>query len=197
MTILGIRIKRRICKILESTREGFTTIPKKGAASVKITNAMFGYDLGVLREALTVADVHWAGPKRKNRIEGIGLTALTAFLALYPDHDSGRLSRILQVPYSKLKDESRWALPKNKEHQRQWGVAMCRELVEKYNRNLHKESSTSGHKLVRLNPDTIMTIQDTLQGHKNFNSHSQIWEMRKSISTSQSSKKKERILEAA
>lgn len=161
----------RIRTIMEQTLEGFTTVPGKPGA-VRPNNAIFAYDLGKLTEMLTLANRYWAGKKR--RLEGIGLAGLAGFLALYPSHDSRRLALVLSsVSYQTLKDTARQFLPRNKEHQRQWGIAICKELVTRYNNGIRS--------VERLSLDKIATLQARLQKHPNFKLHGQVWEMRKIV----------------
>jgi hypothetical protein len=163
----------RIGKILRETREGFTTVPSK-VGSVKTNNVIFAHDLGVLAQTLTLADLYWAGPKRKRRIEGIGMTGLAAFLTLFPQHDAIRLAKVLEaVSYDELKESARAFLPKNKEHQRQWGVAICKELITRYNCGVRKVKP--------LSLDATARIQDVLQDSPHYTLHSQVWEMRKLV----------------
>lgn len=165
--------EHRVSNILKEM--GFTATPGKGPKSINVNHAMFGYDLGVLRLALQIAGQYWGQGEYK--IEGLALAGLIGFLYTYKDTDGfsiERLHRILKkVDYEDLKERARQFLPKNKEHGRQWGNAMAKELVTEYNLSVSK--------VQRLNLDELPRLEEKIQGHEHFPAFKSVWEFRKVI----------------
>lgn len=165
--------EHRVCNILKEM--GFTATPGKGSKSINVNHAMFGYDLGVLRLALQIASQYWGQGEYK--IEGLALAGLIGFLYTYKDGDGFRIERLhrilKKVDYEDLKERARDFLPKNKEHGRQWGNAMAKELVTEYNLSVSK--------IQRLDLDELSKIQEKIQGHEHFSVFKSVWEFRGAI----------------
>lgn len=162
-----------VCNVLKEL--GFTTTPGRGPKTVKVNCAIFGYDLGVLRAALQIAARYWS--RGEYVIEGLALSGLIGFLYTYKDDPKFKMERLHHIlrglDYEDLKDNARQFLPKNKEHARQWGVAMAKELATRYNLSLSKQP--------RINPDDLAELQARVQGHEHYLIFGQVWEMRKKV----------------
>lgn len=165
--------EHRVCTILKEW--GFTTTPGKGAKSLGVYHVIFGYDLGVLRLTLQIASQYWGQGEYK--IEGLALSGLIVFLYIYKDGPGFRIDRLhhilKNVEYDDLKESARQFLPKNKEHGRQWGNAMAKELVTQYNLSVRK--------IERLNLDKLSTLEEKVHGHEHFAIFRNVWEFRKVV----------------
>lgn len=165
--------EHRVCTVLKDA--GFTATPGRGPKSVNVNHAMFGYDLGVLRLALQIAGQYWG--QGEYRIEGLALAGLIGFLYTYKDTPGFKIERLhhvlKKVPYEELKESARQFLPRNKEHGRQWGNAMAKELVTEYNLSVSR--------IQRLELDELSKLQERIQGHEHFGAFRSVWEFRKNI----------------
>ena len=161
--------------------QDFTTVPGRGHRSLKVNHICFAYDLGVLHAALGIAKKFWGtkesktGKIKRYRIEGSCLVGLAGFLATYSkdaDFDKERFEHIIaRISVDELKGDARDHIRDNKEHQRQWGRAIAKELVRRYNLGLTKSPKLQSSKLDQ--------VQEKLAKHKNFSSiHTEVWEMR-------------------
>lgn len=165
--------EHRVSNVLKDL--GFTTTPGKGPKTVKVNCAIFGYDLGVLRTALMISAQYWS--QGEYVIEGLALSGLIGFLYTYKDDPKFKIERLHHilkgVDYEDLKESARQFLPRNKEHARQWGPAMAKELATRYNLSLSKQP--------RINIDDLAGLQAKVQGHEHYPIFGQVWEMRKKV----------------
>lgn len=176
------RYEHRVCTVLKEN--DYTTVPGRKYRTISVKAACFAYDLGFLNSTLALAKEYWgtrtskAGKKTHVRVDGYAIAALAAFLFTYkrlPDFSLERLEHVLiRVPFTELLEGARDRLPPRKEHARQWAVALCKELVARYNLGLAKQP--------RLKMDDISKLQEKVMKHENYVSvHRDVWEMRKVI----------------
>lgn len=159
----------------------FTTVSGCGHRSLKVNHVCFAYDLGNLNTVLSMAKRFWGtkesktGKIKRSRLQGSGIAGLSGFLFAYskhPDLNMQRLEHVLaNTSFEDLKSGARDFIPGHKEHQRQWGHAMAKELVRRYNLGLSKTP--------KLKMNELIKVQEKLMNHKNYSSiHSAVWEMR-------------------
>lgn len=176
------RYEHRVCNVLKEN--DYTTVPGRKYRTVSVKAACFAYDLGVLNTTLALAKEYWgtkvskAGKKKHIRVDGYAIAALAAFLFIYkklPDFSLDRLEHVLmRVPFIELLEGAKDRLPPRKEHARQWAVALCKELVHRYNLGLAK--------LPKIRMDDITKLQEKLMKHENYVPiHRDVWEMRKVV----------------
>lgn len=176
------RYEHRVCNVLKDN--DYTTVPGRAYRTVSVKSTCFAYDLGVLGKTLALAKEYWGtkvgmgGKKKHIRVDGYAIAALAGFLFLYgklPEFSMERLEHVLlRVPFADLLEGARDRLPPRKEHARQWAVALCKELVHRYNLGLSKQP--------KIRMDEISKLQERVMKHENYNKiHEDVWEMRKVV----------------
>lgn len=171
--------EHRVGNVLRANN--FTTVPGSTHKTVKVNHVCFSYDLGNLNTVLSIAKRYWGTKESKTgkvkhyRIEGSGIAGLAGFLFTYGKHkdfDMDRLEHVLaRTSFAEIKEGARDFIPGHKEHQRQFGHAMAKELVRRYNLGLSKTP--------KLKMSDLIKVQEKLMNHKNYSSiHSAVWEMR-------------------
>lgn len=172
------RYEHRVCNVLKDL--DYTTVPSRLHRTVGVKAVCFAYDLGVLNTTLSLAKKYWGsysgrkGVIKYRRIDGYAIAALAGFLFIYSkkrEFDRERFEHVLsKVPFDELLEGAKVRLPPRKEHARQWAVALCKELVYRYNLGLSKSP--------RLEMSEIARLQEKTMDHENHLAHRDVWEMR-------------------
>lgn len=176
------RYEHRVCNVLKEN--DYTTVPGRQYRTVSVKAVCFAYDLGVLNKTLALAKEYWGtkvsklGKKKHIRVDGYAIAALAAFLFTYNKNPAFSLNRLehvlMRVPFDELLDGAKDRLPPRKEHARQWAVALCKELVHRYNLGLSKQP--------KIRMDDISKLQEKIMTHENYAAvHKDVWETRKII----------------
>lgn len=176
------RYENRVCNVLKEN--DYTTVPGRRYRTVSVKSVCFAYDLGVLNKTLSLAKEYWGtkvsktGKKKHIRVDGYAIAALAGFLFTYnknPDFSLDRLEHVLmRTPLEELLEGAKDRMPPRKEHARQWAVALCKELVHRYN------LGTSKYPKIKM--DEITKLQEKVMKHENYVPiHRDVWEMRKVV----------------
>lgn len=175
------KYEHRVCTVLKDHE--FTTVPARKWRTISTKAVCFSYDLGNLNTTLTIIKERWSirltktGKKIHDRVDGYVIVGLSAFIFLYgnkPGFDD-RLNLILgRNSLKEILEGARELLPARKEHARQWGVAVCRQLIHLYNHGTSK--------VPKVNPEDILKIQKFSVKHENHvHIHRDVWEFRKVV----------------